>query len=210
MSNRYEMTDSQLVSLAQQGERSAFDELITRHRRRCLMLAVSILRNLGEAEEECQNGYLKAYTNLRQFRGDAEFLTWLLRIVESQCLMLLRRRNRVRLVHLDDSESDKKEYEKLQLPSADADPEKAFGNQEFVHTMRREIERIPPMLRRMLLLRDLAEMPMSELADHLGISIPAAKSRLLRARIELRQRMLRHCSSRNIYGDSVTAVRSLS
>src|SRR4051812_44036411 len=101
-SNKFaELTDAQLVGLAQQAGREAFAELIHRHRRRCANLATSILRNQGEAEEETQNACWKAFQYIEQFKGESEFSTWLLRIVENQCLMVIRQKRRAQFVHID-------------------------------------------------------------------------------------------------------------
>jgi RNA polymerase sigma-70 factor (ECF subfamily) len=192
MPNRHKnLLDSQLVDLARQKHPEAFNELIKRHGRRCLALALSILHNPGEAEDECQNGYCNAYVHLDQFHGDAEFVTWLLRIIENQCLMLLRRKSRVRFVHLDDVDPEHDAHI-VQIRSNEADPEYDFRKREILAVMKVEIRRTPPLLRQMLLLRELNELPMQELADKLGISVAAAKTRLLRARGELRKRMQRH------------------
>ena len=189
------LTDRELVALAKQGSRDAFGELILRNGRRCLRVAVSILRNTAEAEEGCQNGYCKAYSRLEQFQGDSEFSTWLLRIIENECLMLIRRQKRANFVYIDDVATDR-DNDKVQVRTTAADPEHEFGQQEILRAMHIEINRIPPLLRQMLLLRDLGELSMNDLAVRLGISVPAAKSRLLRARVELRQRMQRHYPSR--------------
>jgi RNA polymerase sigma-70 factor (ECF subfamily) len=183
--------DLQLVNLSKHGDREAFGELIHRHRRRCVNLAASILRNRGEAEEETQNACWKAFEHIDQFHGDAEFSTWLLRIVENQCLMLIRQRRRAHFVQLDDPEAGNGP---IQLPAPDADPEGELGMREVLEVLQTEIRRIPPLLRKVILLRDVEELPMHDLAERLGITVPAAKSRLLRARAELRQRMLRHCT----------------
>ena len=185
--------DLQLVNLSKHGDREAFGELIHRHRRRCVNLAASILRNRGEAEEETQNACWKAFEHIDQFHGEAEFSTWLMRIVENQCLMLIRQRRRVQFVQLDDGDSEGGNRP-IQLPAPDPDPEGDFGKREVLEVLQTEIRRIPPLLRKVILLRDVEELPMQDLAAQLGITVPAAKSRLLRARAELRQRMLRHCT----------------
>jgi RNA polymerase sigma-70 factor (ECF subfamily) len=187
------LSDAQLVDLTKQGNREAFDELIRRHRRRCLNLAASILRDRGEAEEETQNACWKAFEHIHQFHGEAEFSTWLLRIVENQCLMLIRRRRRAQFVYLDDCDPDGGNGP-TQLSTPDADPEGDLGKREVLRVLEAEIRRIPPLLRKVMLMRDVQEMPIEDLAAQLGITVAAAKSRLLRARVELRQRMLRHCT----------------
>ena len=190
---RLELTDSQLVSRAKQGEGDAFDELIRRHRRRCLSLATSILRDSSEAEEETQNACWKAFEHLDQFQGEAEFLAWLLRIVENQCLMLIRRKRRAQFVHLDERDSERGN-DSMQLSTHEADPEGELGHREVLQVLRTEIRRIPPLLRNVIVMCDVEEMPMSDLAVRLGITVAASNSRLLRARVELRRRMMRHCT----------------
>jgi RNA polymerase sigma-70 factor, ECF subfamily len=187
------LTDHQLVALAKQGDRDAFSELIQRHRRRCANLATSILRHRGEAEEETQNACWKAFQHIDQFNGDAQFSTWLMRIVENQCLMLIRQRRLAQFVHLDDLDPERGKGP-TQLPAPDADPEGELGRQEVLRVLQAEIHSIPPLLRKVLVMRDVEEMPVSDLAASLGITVAAVKSRLLRARAELRQRMLRHCT----------------
>jgi len=187
------LTDHQLVVMAKQGDRDAFGELIQRHRRRCANLATSILRHRGEAEEETQNACWKAFQHIDQFHGDAQFSTWLLRIVENQCLMLIRQRRLAQFVHLDDLDPERGKGP-TQLPTPDADPEGELGRQQVLRVLQAEIHSIPPLLRKVLVLRDVEEMPVNDLASLLGITVAAVKSRLLRARAELRQRMLRHCT----------------
>jgi RNA polymerase sigma-70 factor (ECF subfamily) len=186
------ITDPQLVEAARLGNLNAFGELIGRYRQRCVSLAASILRDSGEAEEEAQNACWKAFEHLDQFQGDAEFSSWLFRIVKNQCLMLIRRRRGMQFISLDGRRPDDG-HEPMQLSSTDRDPEGELGRQEVSQVLRMEIRRIPPLLRNVLLLRDVEQLPMPELAEQLGITVTAAKSRLLRARIELRQRMKRHC-----------------
>jgi RNA polymerase sigma-70 factor (ECF subfamily) len=185
--------DAQLVGLAKQGDRDAFGELIERHRRRCANLATAILRHRGEAEEETQNACWKAFKHIDQFHGEAEFSTWLLRIVENQCLMLIRQRRLAQFVHLDDVEPERGNAP-VQLPAPDADPEGELGKREVLKVLQSEIRGIPPLLRTVLVLRDVEELPVTDLAAKLGITVAAVKSRLLRARAELRRRMLRHCT----------------
>jgi RNA polymerase sigma-70 factor (ECF subfamily) len=187
------LMDNQLVRLAKQGDRNAFAELIHRHRRRCANLATSILRNRGDAEEETQNACWKAFKCIDQFKGESEFSTWLLRIVQNQCLMLIRQRRQVQFVHMDDLDPEHA-YGSTQLPAPDADPEGELGKREVLQVLQAEIRAIPPSLRKVLVLRDIEEMPVNDLAALLGLTVAAVKSRLLRARAELRQRMRRHCT----------------
>jgi RNA polymerase sigma-70 factor, ECF subfamily len=183
-------TDEVLVSLSQDGDNQAFEILIQRHYSSCLKLAFSILRERQDAEDEVQNACWKAYEHIRQFQSDAKFSTWLTRIVVNQCLMRLRQTRRSRLVYLEDTATeDSRAYD---LPTSDPSPEQSLASTEIAQVLDHEIKRIPPLLRNVFLLRDVQQRPMQEVAERLGISVAAAKSRLLRARMELRNRMQKH------------------
>src|SRR5271165_1253958 len=187
-----EYDDIELVDLAKKGSKQAFGELVKRHHHRWVSLAACILRDRGEAEDEVQNACWKAFEHLDQFQGESDFSIWLSRIVVNQCLMFMRSRRRVRFLHLD---AGIRGYlnGSIDLPSWRLDPEGEVGKRQVGEVLAREIRRIPALLRNVVLLRDVDELPITEVADRLGITVSAAKSRLLRARIELRQRVLRHC-----------------
>ena len=184
--------DDHLVVSAQSGNNVAFTELVERHQPTCKRLALSILRDQSDAEDEVQNALWKAYEHLGQFQLDAKFSTWLSRIVVNQCLMRLRKDRRARFVYLDEGVVGEG-LATLDLPDLTESPEDALAHAEIGAVLKTEINRIPPMLRDVFVLRDVEELPMPDVASRLGISIAAAKSRLLRARLELRERMERHC-----------------
>jgi RNA polymerase sigma-70 factor, ECF subfamily len=184
----YDQPDTQLVKLARQGDNDAFGELVSRHYRRCVDLATLFLRNHWDAEDQVQVACSKAHTRLDQFHGDAEFVTWLSRIVTNQCLMFMRVRRRARFVYLDDA-SPESEAPPLELAAGGPDPEGELALKELKQVLRTEIRHVPPLLRKLILLRDIEELPMTAVAEELQISVPAAKSRLLRARTELRLRL---------------------
>jgi RNA polymerase sigma-70 factor (ECF subfamily) len=191
---KQDYTDSDLVESARQGDKQAFGELVRRHHHWCVGLASGILRDRGDAEDEAQNAYWNAFQHLDQYQGDAEFLTWLARIVVNQCLMFIRARRRARFLHLDAGIPGCASGS-IDLPSRRLDPEREAGGRQVREVLEREIRSIPALLRNVVLLRDVEELPIGEVADRLGISVSAAKSRLLRARIELRQRVLKHCGT---------------
>ena len=185
-----EQTDEVLVNKARTGDERAFGELIKRHWRNCLKRASMILRNRSDAEDEVQNTFWKALQRLDQFRGEGSFSAWLNRIVENQCLMRIREDQNARFVYLDESTDSNV---RLELVSQRASPEDALGLDEVLVLLRREVSRMPPLLRNVMVLRDLDQLPMPDVAKRLGLSVPATKSRLMRARTELRARVARHC-----------------
>ena len=106
-------------------------------------------------------------------------------------LMRLRQTRRAKFLYLDDTMIGE-EVGTLELPSADMTPEQKLGKQEVAQVLQKEIGRIPPLLRNVFMLRDVQQLPMPDVAERLGISVAAAKSRLLRARMELRERLSKH------------------
>ena len=190
------LTDPALVELARQGDANAFGELIQRHWHKCVDVGCYFLRNRSDAEDVAQSAVLKAYEHLTQYQGDAEFSTWLGRIVANECLMVMRVRRRARFIYLDDVSSEPKSLP-VQLPGSEPDPEGALGYAELREVLALEMGRIPSLMRNVMLLRDMQGLPMCDVAGKLGISVSAAKSRLVRARGELRARMSRHISGLN-------------
>lgn len=197
MQNRDQLaipSDSELVERCQEGDGEAFSELIARHQTAALKIALSILRDRQDAEDEVQNAFWKAYEHITQFQREAKFSTWLTRIVVNQCLMRLRQMRRAKFLYLEDAPIGD-EGLSLELPDGRQSPEQELGKDQVARVLHEEIRRTPPLLRTVFLLRDVEQKPMPEVASSLGISVAAAKSRLLRARAELRSRMRRH------YGD---------
>ena len=183
-------SEEDLVRQARGGDARAFGELIQRHRSACLKRAMLMIRNRSDAEDEVQNAFWKAFQRLDQFRGEGTFAAWLSRIVENQCLMRIREARNSRFVYLDEANDSNV---RIELVGQTADPEDQLGVEEVISLLRKEISRIPPLLRHVMLLRDLDQMPMPDVAVRLGLSVPAAKSRLMRARTELRSRITKHC-----------------
>ncbi|SPE23922.1 RNA polymerase, sigma-24 subunit, ECF subfamily [Candidatus Sulfopaludibacter sp. SbA3] len=206
-----EMTDLQLVEGARCGDQNAFGELIQRHGRKCVDLGCFFLRNRGDAEDQAQNAFIKAYLHLDQYQGEAEFSTWLARIVANECLMLMRVRRRARFVYLDEAPPEPRSLPiqlaasgeappeprslPIQLAASGPDPEGELGVIQLTQVLRSEMTRIPRLMRDVMLLRDIQGLPMRDVAGQLGITVSAAKSRLVRARAELRSRMTSHYHS---------------
>lgn len=189
-----EQTDLELVALARAGDYAAFEVLIHRHYAACVNIASFMLRDRAESQDEVQNACLRAFEHLDQYQGEAEFFHWMARIVVNQCRMLMRARRRARFLYLDHGgEHDGRRP--MELPELAISPEGEVIEREMHDILRAEMQRIPPILRRVLHLRDIGGLPMMDVAERLGITVPAAKSRLLRARHELRERVMRRCGN---------------
>jgi len=184
-----ELDESELVTRAQQRDEAAFAELMRRNTSPSLRLAISVLKDRQEAEDQLQTSFLKAWTGLTNFQQESKFSTWFRRIVLNQSLMRLRSVRRAKLQSLDDHAEDDRPMEPV---SSGPSPEDDLRRNQMHARLRAEIRKLPPLLRDVLELRDLRELPTETVAEMLGISEAATKSRLARARAMLRDRMERH------------------
>ena len=185
--------DAELVELAKSGDKAAFGELLERSLPYSVKLAYSILHDREEAEDQVQTASFKAWRHVANFQEKAKFSTWFTRIVVNQCLMRLRKQKRQPVVPLDQRTFEDERTFLRDPADVRSNPEEALGKEQLLAVLRVEIGRIPPMLRSALTMRDIEGKALPEVAQELGISIPAVKSRLLRARGELRERLKRHC-----------------
>jgi RNA polymerase sigma-70 factor (ECF subfamily) len=186
--------DKELVSNAKKGSSQAFDELIRRHSHRLLGLAYGLLGNKEDAEEVVQDAFIKAHAKISALRGDASFAAWLYRIVVN----LSRNRykwNRCRgegqnisiSQHIETLESD--EYGDMELPSNIVTPDKAMENSEIENKILMEIEKLPDTLREAIVLRHVNDMSYQQIADTLNCSLEAVKTRILRGRAIIAQKL---------------------
>jgi RNA polymerase sigma-70 factor (ECF subfamily) len=188
-------SDDALVELAKLGDPCAFPQLIERHQRFCMCKASSILRNRGDAEDEVQSMWLQALTHLDSYHGQGSFGAWLSRIVSNLCLMRLRKSRLAPMTSIDEV-FDSEDSFRLEVIDQRAVPEQFVGDGQVLHLLRKEIRSVPPLLREVLVMRDLHQHDMRDIATDLGITVPAVKSRLMRARMELKKRLEKHHGER--------------
>ncbi|HXB22450.1 MAG TPA: sigma-70 family RNA polymerase sigma factor [Candidatus Solibacter sp.] len=185
-----------LVQSAKQGDLEAFSELVKRYDRNVFRIAQHITHNEEDAQDVVQEAFLKAYQNLEQFQGNSKFYTWLVRIAVNEALMKLRRRRSDKTVSLDEDV----ETEEGSMPREVADwspnPEQLYGQSELGDILKKTIQGLPPGFRTVFVLRDVEGLSTEETAEMLGLSIPAVKSRLLRARLQLRERLAKYFKSK--------------
>src|SRR6202051_4341401 len=180
-----------LVQAAKKGDDSAFEELVRRYDRNVFRIAQHITQNREDAEDVVQEAFLKAYRNLEKFQEQSKFYTWLVRIAVNEALMKVRRRKPERTVSLD--EDIKTEDDSLPREVADwsPNPEQMYNQEELRDILTRTIQGLPSGFRTVFVLRDVEGLSTEETAQALELSIPAVKSRLLRARLQLRERLNR-------------------
>lgn len=168
-----------LVAEARSGNRSAFDALVRRTWEDTYSLAYRLTGNAEDARDVCQEAYLRAFRGLRRFRGDARFTTWLYRITANCASTQLGRRRRHRHEELDDDVDINDE-------SPAVDPEARAESSTLRDSVQRALAALPPRLRTVVVLRDIYDLSHEGIAAELGISVSAAKVRLHRARLRLR------------------------
>jgi RNA polymerase sigma-70 factor, ECF subfamily len=184
--------DVALVDAARQGDTAAFEKLVRQYDRQIFRVAQHITQNREDAEDITQDVFMKAYGKLDQFQGNSKFSTWLTRIAVNESLMRLRKRKTSRTVSMD----QEVQTEEGSIPRDFADwtpnPEQQYGSSELSDILQRTIAGLPPGFRTVFTLRDIENLSTEETAEALGLSVPAVKSRLLRARLQLRERLSRY------------------
>lgn len=184
--NPESLSDQQLVSLARQRDEIAVRALTKRYNRRLYRVARSILRNDSEAEDVVQETYVRAFTGLDLFRGEAGFGTWLTRIAMNEALGRLRRRRPT--VDWDTHGEDRIHAEIIQFPvsAAGNDPERTMAQSEIRNVLEHSIDELPDTFRLVFVARIVEDMSVEETAELLGLRPETVKTRLHRARLLLR------------------------
>src|SRR5690242_2930833 len=180
-----------LVAQAKDGDTQAFGELVRRYEGKIFRLAQHITQNREDAEDVLQETFMKAYEHLEQFKGDSKFYTWIVRIAVNQSLMKLRRRKNDKSVSLDEQIDTGEDTVVREIAAWGEDPEERFSREELSEILDSAIDGLEPLYRSVFVLRDIDELSTEETAEALGLSVPAVKSRLLRARLQLRERLTR-------------------
>lgn len=184
--------ESVLVNAARKGDIGAFEELVRRYDRNVFRIAQHITQNREDAEDVVQDAFLKAYQNLGQFQGQSKFYTWLVRIAVNEALMRLRRRRPERMVSLDEDVKTEEDSMPREIADWTPNPEQQYNQAELKDILSRTIQGLPTSFRTVFVLRDVEGLSTEETAEALGLSIPAVKSRLLRARLQLRERLTKY------------------
>ena len=185
-----------LVQAAKAGDVGAFEQLVKRYDRNVFRIAQHITQNREDAEDVVQDAFLKAYGNLEQFQGQSKFYTWLVRIAVNEALMKLRRRRPERMVSLDEEVKPDEDSMPREVADWSPNPEQLYSQSELRDILGKTIQGLPPSFRTVFVLRDVEGLSTEETAEALDLSIPAVKSRLLRARLQLRERLNRYFKKR--------------
>jgi RNA polymerase sigma-70 factor (ECF subfamily) len=185
-----EQSDEGIVRAVLDGDTALFELIMRRYNERLYRTARAITRDDREAEDVMQQAYVNAFANLHQFKGQAQFATWLVRITVNEALARVRRRGRYE--PFDEEPSDLNSL--LTLPSA-SDPERQAFAGELRNLLEWAVDRLSGGAREVFVLRDVEGLSTADTAAALGVSEDAVKTRLSRARTALRRLLLEHAGA---------------
>lgn len=180
-------SEATLIASARAGSRNAFGELVRKHSSRVYGMSYKMLKNREDAEDNLQNVFGRAYGKIRQFEGNSQFSTWLMRIAINEALMVLRkRRSKDRLLRADgDRHTDDLET-KTELRDLHADPERQYLTKELAAKV---FDTLSPALSKPFILQKGEGWTCQEVAEALDITTETVKSRIFRARVRLREQL---------------------
>jgi RNA polymerase sigma-70 factor (ECF subfamily) len=190
------LADAQLVQLARQRDGAAFRVILQRHNRRLYRMARAVVLNDSEAEDVVQEAYVRAFTSLDQFRGDASLATWLSRIVLNEALGRLRRRRpTVDLETIENRPPSQAQVIPFPLATPQLDPERTMAQREIQRLVEQAIDDLPEAFRIVLVARIIEGMSVEETAELFGLRGETVKTRLYRARALLKEALKKHVDS---------------
>ena len=176
------LSDGELIVLAQNRDESAVRVLVRRHNQRLFRVARGVVRDDGEAEDIVQETYVRAFTNLDRFRGEAAFSTWLTRIALNEAYGRLRRKRHTVDISALDSAAEGGHVIMFPLSPSPPDPEAAAGREQVRRIMEQAVDRLPDIFRVVFIMRDIEGLSTEEAAQLLSIKPETVKTRLFRAR----------------------------
>ena len=177
------------VRAAQKGDETAFEALVRLYEKRVFALTLRMCGSPEDAAEAAQEAFLAAWQGLVFFRGDSSFSTWLYRLASNACVNLLRRESRHRTAagpSLDDEDLN------LDVPDTARSPQDEVERQELRGSIERGLSALSPDHRQVLILREMHQLSYEEIATVLSLDVGTVKSRISRARRQLRNYLVKH------------------
>lgn len=187
-----EASDEELLQLSKEQNFDAFEELVKRYEGRIYRLCLRILRSPEDAEDILQKTFLSVFENMGSFRGESKFSTWIFRIATNHALMKLRKEKGRELTSIDAPIEFNENERPLQIANFSPDAYKWYEKKEFYRLLDQAVSELPEIYRLVFILRDVEGFSNLETAKMLNLSVPAVKSRALRARLYLRDKLEKH------------------
>lgn len=183
------MTDRELVERAKRGDQEAFEQLVLDNQNKVYALALRLVNDREEAADLAQEAFVKAWQGLASFQGESSFSTWVYRLTTNLCIDYIRKQKRregvAASVSLDDETSGWAEP-----ADRESDPQLVLEKSERGAALARGLEKLPDWQRRALVLRELSGLSYQEIGEALDIDLGTVKSRIARARLNLRKILL--------------------
>lgn len=198
--------DLPLVRAAKDGNTSAFEDLVRKYSRKLFRIAWNVVHNTEDAEDVVQIAFLKTYQNLNQFQENAKFSTWLIRIALNESFMAMRKRRSIREDPLDSDfrteadGSDRAPRNPIPIDVTDwaSSPESLYGATEMREILTNCLHQLSSALKVVFVLRDVEGYSITETSEILNLTANAVKSRLSRARLQLREDLSQYFSVRSL------------
>jgi RNA polymerase sigma-70 factor (ECF subfamily) len=175
-----------LIRRIREGEHELFYELIRPYERRVYAATLAILRNEADAEDAAQEAVLKAFKHIRQFRAEARFSTWLIQIAVNEARMRRRKQQAVVMEPMVDQRDEEGDYTPRDFADWREIPSETLERAEVRQKLAEALSSLGQKYREVFILRDMQQLSIEDTAKALGISVPSVKTRLLRARLMLR------------------------
>jgi len=175
-----------LIERIRNGERELFYELIQPYERRVYAAAFAILRNEADAEDAAQEAVLKAFRNIKQFRSEARFSTWLIQIAINEARMRRRKQHPELIEPIAERQDDSGDYVPRDFADWREIPSETLERKEVRERLSEALASLGQIYRDVFVLRDMQHLSIEETASALKISTASVKTRLLRARLMLR------------------------
>jgi RNA polymerase sigma-70 factor (ECF subfamily) len=184
-----QLNEQQLIQRIRDGERELFYELIRPYERRVYAAVFAILRNAADADDAAQEAVLKAFKNIRQFRAEARFSTWLIQIAINEARMRRRKEHADLMEPIEKDKGEEGSYAPRDFADWREIPSEALERKEVREKLAEALTSLGQIYREVFVLRDMEQLSIEETAKALGISTASVKTRLLRARLMLRDRL---------------------
>jgi len=181
-----EMREQELIRRVQAGEKQLFYEVVKPYERRVYSAALAVLRNEADAEDAAQEAILKAFTHIRQFRAESRFSTWLTQITVNEALMRRRRAHPEIIEPIGERQEEDGQYTPRDFADWREIPSEVLERKEIRQKLADAVAMLTQKYRDVFVLRDVQHLSIEETAEALGISRASVKTRLLRARLMLR------------------------
>lgn len=181
--------EDELVARSRDGDIDAFEELVSRYERKIYTIAYRLIGNYDDADDLTQEAFLRAFKSIKNFRGEASFQTWMCRIVTNVCRDEMRKRKRVVFESLDETITLCDGEVQKQIASSEPGPSELYERKEAQETIQKYINSLSPDFRVALVLRDIQGYSYEEIAQQLQCSLGTVKSRISRARNNLKNKL---------------------